>query len=159
MEITNSPATILSRPSWMAATTQGTSRCWGFLNPLHACRGRWFRCCTFGIGNAGMGNAVYENRCCVISIKYGYYSDQHYNLKRKIKFDLDFLIHDLISITLHDFEVKKLRKRIIASLKNLGIQESQFYIECSKNQCINQVKNYQETRERLLNLKSFEDFI
>ena len=73
------------------------------------------------------------NRCCVISIKYGYYSDQHYNLKRKIKFDLDFLIHDLISITLHDFEVKKLRKRIIASLKNLGIQESQFYIECSKN--------------------------
>ena len=43
---------------------------------------------------------IVVNRAAVIAVKYAMYSDEHYNLKRTVIFDREFLLSDLIAVTL-----------------------------------------------------------
>ena len=46
------------------------------------------------------------NRCVCIAVKYGFYSDKHYFLKRNVAFDTKFLAYDLIATIIFAFDSK-----------------------------------------------------
>ena len=52
------------------------------------------------------------NRASVIAGKYGYYSDEHDWLKKNVVFHFSYLVGDLITTTLANFNTEILKTRV-----------------------------------------------
>jgi hypothetical protein len=94
------------------------------------------------------------SRAFVISIKYGYYSKEHYLIFKSTKYPPGFIAIDLIATALMEKDPDNIKSRIRYAVLQLGIEPSSFFIECSKKQ---DLPKYSVIREQLLSYKKLKE--